>query len=57
VDPDGDYRFVTSDFNAANQNAPGGFGTTGLVFQEEGGLLRDLFIDWIKQQKVLKAAD
>ncbi len=57
VDPDGDYRFVTSDFNAANQNAPGGFGTTGLVFPEEGGLLRDLFIDWIKQQKVLKPAD
>jgi 2',3'-cyclic-nucleotide 2'-phosphodiesterase (5'-nucleotidase family) len=57
VDPDRDYRFVTSDFNAANQNAPGGFGTTGLVFPEEGVLLRDLFIDWIKKQQVLRPAE
>jgi 2',3'-cyclic-nucleotide 2'-phosphodiesterase (5'-nucleotidase family) len=57
VDPDRDYRFVTSDFNAANQNTPGGFGTTGLVFPEEGGLLRDLFIDWIKKQQVLRSAE
>jgi 2',3'-cyclic-nucleotide 2'-phosphodiesterase (5'-nucleotidase family) len=57
VDPDRDYRFATSDFNAANQNAPGGFGTTGLVFPEEGGLLRDLFIDWIKKQQVLRSVE
>ncbi len=57
VDPDRDYRFVTSDFNAANQNAPGGFGTTGLVFPEEGALLRDLFIDWIKKQGTVRAAE
>jgi 2',3'-cyclic-nucleotide 2'-phosphodiesterase (5'-nucleotidase family) len=57
VDPDRDYRFVTSDFNAANQNAPGGFGTTGLEFPEEGVLLRDLFVDWIKKQQVLRPAE
>ncbi len=57
VDPNRNYRFATSEFNPAKQKADGGMGTTGLVFPEQGGLLRDLFIEWIKKQKVLRSTE
>jgi len=54
LDPGRDYVFATSDFVAASQQSA--LGTTGLVFPRTGRLLRDVFVDWIKKQKVLDTA-
>jgi len=54
IDPQRQYTLAVSDFTAANQNAHGQLGTTGLVFPRTGPPLRDLLIDWVKKQKVIE---
>jgi 2',3'-cyclic-nucleotide 2'-phosphodiesterase (5'-nucleotidase family) len=51
VDPNREYTLATTDFTAVNQSAPGELGSKGLMFPQEGPLLRDLLIDYIKKQK------
>ncbi len=53
VDPARDYTLAVADFTAANQGAASQLGTTGLEFPEKRGLVRDVFIDWIRRQGVL----
>ena len=54
VDPQREYTLAVSDFTAANQSGPGELGTTGLAFPQNGPLLRDLLIEWVKKKKVLE---
>lgn len=54
VEPDREYTVAVSDFSAANQSAPSQMRTKGLEFPEQGPLLRDLLIDWVKAKKVLE---
>ncbi|HVX67770.1 MAG TPA: bifunctional UDP-sugar hydrolase/5'-nucleotidase [Bryobacteraceae bacterium] len=54
VEPDREYTLAVSDFTADNQSAPSQLGTTGLLFPRHGPLLRDVLIDWIRKQRVLK---
>lgn len=53
IDPGREYRLATSDFSAANQSSPTELRSTGLEFPEQGPLLRDLLLEWVKQQKTL----
>lgn len=53
VDPDRDYTLAVSDFTAANQGAAEQLRTTGLTFSGDGGLLRDLLLDWFRKKKVI----
>jgi 2',3'-cyclic-nucleotide 2'-phosphodiesterase (5'-nucleotidase family) len=52
VDPDREYTLVTSDFVAANQ--PSELGASGLKFEGDLGMLRDLLIDWFRKKKVIE---
>jgi 5'-nucleotidase/UDP-sugar diphosphatase len=54
VDPDREYTLAVSDFTAANQSAASQLGSSGLEFAKDGPLLRDLIIDWVREQKVLE---
>jgi 5'-nucleotidase / UDP-sugar diphosphatase len=54
IDPQREYSLAVTDFNVATQNSPTGMGSTGLVFPQEGPLLRDLFINWIRKKQVLE---
>ena len=54
IEPEREYSLAVTDFNVATQSSPTGMGSTGLVFPQEGPLLRDLFIDWIKKKQVLE---
>lgn len=54
VDPEREYTLATSDFSAANQASRTELNTTGLLFSEEGPLLRDVLLDWVKARKVLQ---
>jgi 2',3'-cyclic-nucleotide 2'-phosphodiesterase (5'-nucleotidase family) len=54
IDPQRQYTLVVTDFTAANQNANGQLGASGLEFPKNGPLLRDLLIEWVKKQKVLE---
>jgi 2',3'-cyclic-nucleotide 2'-phosphodiesterase (5'-nucleotidase family) len=54
VDPERTYTLAVNDYTAANQNASGNLGVTGLQFPEERGLLRDLLLDWFRQQKTIE---
>ena len=54
VDPDREYTLAVSDFTAENQSAPSQLRTTGLEFPNQNGLLRDILIQWIRKQKVLR---
>jgi 5'-nucleotidase/UDP-sugar diphosphatase len=52
VSPQKEYTLVVSDFVATNQ---GQMGTSGLKFPEPGDkTVREVMIDWVKKQKVLK---
>lgn len=53
IDPGREYRLATSDFSAANQSSPTELRSTGLEFPEQGPLLRDLLLEWVKEQKTL----
>jgi len=48
IEPDTEYRVVTNDF-VADQWAG-----SGIEFPESGPLIRDLFIDWIKERRVIE---
>jgi 2',3'-cyclic-nucleotide 2'-phosphodiesterase (5'-nucleotidase family) len=54
VDPDREYTLAVTDFTAANQSAGEQLQTTGLMFPGEGGLLRDLLVDWFRKKKVIE---
>ncbi len=54
IDPTREYTLAVSDFTAANQSAPSQLGVSGLQFGNDGPLLRDVIIDWVRKQKVLK---
>ncbi len=54
VDPDREYTLAVTDFTAANQSAPEELQSTGLAFPGDGGLLRDLLIDWFGKKKVIE---
>lgn len=54
IDPDREYTLAVSDFTAANQNAPSQLQTTGLVFPPSGPPMRDMIVDWVRRQAVLK---
>lgn len=54
IDPERDYTLAVSDYTAANQSTQENLRTTGLVFPDDRGLLRDLLIDWVKKKKVLE---
>jgi 2',3'-cyclic-nucleotide 2'-phosphodiesterase (5'-nucleotidase family) len=48
IDPEKEYRLVTNDFIA------GQWQDLGLQFPETGPSIRDVFIDWIKEKKVIE---
>jgi len=54
VDPDREYTLAVTDFTAANQGAEEQLRTTGLEFSGDGGLLRDLLIDWFRKKAVIE---
>lgn len=54
VDPDREYTLAVTDFTAANQDAEEQLQTTGLEFPGEGGLLRDLLLDWFRKKAVIQ---
>ena len=49
IDPDKEYRLAVSDFTAANQGTAENLQTSGLVFPNEAGSLRDALINHIKK--------
>jgi 2',3'-cyclic-nucleotide 2'-phosphodiesterase (5'-nucleotidase family) len=51
IDPEREYTLATNDFVAINQKTQ--LGTEGLRFPRVGRLQRDVFLDWIKKQKIL----
>ena len=54
IDPNREYTLAVSDFTAANQHAAGQLGTSGLVFPASGPPMRDMIVDWVRRQAVLK---
>jgi 2',3'-cyclic-nucleotide 2'-phosphodiesterase (5'-nucleotidase family) len=53
VEPDRTYTLAVSDFTAANQGTPENLRVTGLEFPGDGGLMRDVLIDWFRKKKVI----
>lgn len=51
VDPDHEYTLAVTDFTAAHQSANEQLQTRGLEFSGDGGLLRDLLVDWFGKKK------
>jgi 2',3'-cyclic-nucleotide 2'-phosphodiesterase (5'-nucleotidase family) len=54
VDPDREYTLAVTDFTAANQGTQENLRATGLQFPGDGGLLRDVLIDWFRKKKVIE---
>ena len=54
VDAGREYTLAVSDFTAANQGAPEELRSKGLVFPGDGGLFRDLLVDWFRKKKVIE---
>jgi 2',3'-cyclic-nucleotide 2'-phosphodiesterase (5'-nucleotidase family) len=54
VEPDREYTLAVSDFTAQNQSAASQLGTTGLVFGDDVGLLRDMLVDWFRKKKTIE---
>jgi 2',3'-cyclic-nucleotide 2'-phosphodiesterase (5'-nucleotidase family) len=54
VDADREYTLAVTDFTAANQGAGEQLQSKGLVFAGDGGLLRDLLVDWFRKRKVIE---
>ena len=54
VDPEREYTLAVSDFTAANQGTPENLRKTGLVFDQQLGLMRDILIDWFRKKKVVE---
>ena len=53
VDPDREYTVAVTDFTAANQDAQEQLQTKNLEFSGDGGLLRDLLLDWFRKKQVI----
>ena len=53
VEPDHMYTLAVTDFTAANQGSAENLRVTGLDFPGDGGLLRDVMIDWFRKKKVI----
>jgi 5'-nucleotidase/UDP-sugar diphosphatase len=54
VDPDRQYTLAVTDFTAANQEAEEQLQSRGLEFPGDGGLLRDLLLDWFRKKNVIE---
>jgi 2',3'-cyclic-nucleotide 2'-phosphodiesterase (5'-nucleotidase family) len=54
VEPDREYTLAVTDFTASNQSSPENLRTTGLKFPGDGGLFRDLLVDWFRKKKVIE---
>jgi 5'-nucleotidase/UDP-sugar diphosphatase len=54
IDPDREYTLATSDFTVANQGTDENLRMTGLEFPGDGGLLRDVLINWFRKKKVIE---
>jgi 5'-nucleotidase / UDP-sugar diphosphatase len=54
VEADREYTLAVTDFTAANQGAEEQLQSNGLVFTGDGGLLRDLLVDWFGKMKVIE---
>jgi len=54
IDPDREYTLAVTDFTAQNQGADEQLRTTGLEFSGDGGLLRDVLIDWFRKKRVIE---
>ncbi len=54
VELDREYTLAVTDFTAANQGAEEQLQSKGLVFAGDGGLLRDLLVDWFGKMKVIE---
>ena len=54
VEPDHTYTLAVSDFTAAHQGTAENLRVTGLKFPGDGGLLRDVLIDWFRKKKVIE---
>ena len=50
IDPQRHYALAVPDFIAVNQTE---MGASGLTFSQDGPLLRDVLIEWIKKRKIL----
>jgi len=53
IDPDREYTLAVTDFTASNQDAEEQLQTKGLEFAGDGGLLRDLLLDWFRKKGVI----
>jgi 2',3'-cyclic-nucleotide 2'-phosphodiesterase (5'-nucleotidase family) len=54
VEPNRTYTLAVTDFTAANQGTAENLRVTGLAFTGDGGLLRDVLIDWFRKKKVIE---
>jgi 2',3'-cyclic-nucleotide 2'-phosphodiesterase (5'-nucleotidase family) len=54
VEPDREYTLAVTDFTAANQATNENLRTTGLAFPGDGGLVRDVLVDWFRKKKVIE---
>ena len=54
VDPERDYTLAVSDYTAQNQGTPENLRTTGLKFDHDVGLMRDILIDWFRKKKTIE---
>ena len=54
VEPGKEYTVTTVDFIALNQAASDQLNATGLEFPTTGALQREVFIEWIRKQKILQ---
>lgn len=53
VEPEREYTLAVTDFTASNQSAGEQLQTTGLAFPGDGGLLRDVLLDWFRKKSVI----
>ena len=54
VDPDREYTLAVTDFTAENQSSAENLSSHGLQFPGDGGLFRDLLIDWFRKKNVIE---
>ena len=52
IEPEKEYTLAVSDFTAENQKTQ--LRVTGLVFPQNGPLMRDAMIDWIRKRKIVE---
>jgi 2',3'-cyclic-nucleotide 2'-phosphodiesterase (5'-nucleotidase family) len=54
VEPNREYTLAVTNFTAENQSSNENLRSKGLVFPGDGGLLRDLLVDWFRKKKVVE---